>query len=128
MTRPRFLASCSSTTSCTLRLELHRVKADECENITGASVTASTSFMVASDDLDRSTIMPSRFISRTMVWEEGEKGQTCEYCETHSFHHDVIVIKLKNVISFCIYKRFENMIIKRDKFYSRCECNERKFP
>jgi hypothetical protein len=39
--------------------------ADECEKITGASATRSASSIVSGDTWERSTSIPSRFISRT---------------------------------------------------------------
>ena len=53
----------SSRARCAARSTSAR--ADECEKITGASVTSSASLIVAGDTCERSTSMPSRFISRT---------------------------------------------------------------
>ena len=41
--------------------------ADECEKITGAFVTSSTLFIVWSETCERSTSIPSRFISRITI-------------------------------------------------------------
>ena len=40
-------------------------RAEECEKITGASLASSASLIVPGETCDRSTSMPSRFISRT---------------------------------------------------------------
>jgi hypothetical protein len=40
-------------------------RAEECEKITGAAETRMASLMVPGDTCDRSTSIPSRFISRT---------------------------------------------------------------
>lgn len=53
------------TWSGTLRELLHSACADECEKITGARLMRSASNIVGTDTWDKSTIMPSRFISRT---------------------------------------------------------------
>src|SRR3712207_7378253 len=51
--------------SGTLRGTSAMARTDECEKITGACVTSSASLIVAGETCDRSTSMPSRFISRT---------------------------------------------------------------
>jgi hypothetical protein len=48
---------------------LHKASADECENMTGALVTSNASTIVWTDTCDRSTIIPSRFISRITSWK-----------------------------------------------------------
>lgn len=53
------------TWSGTLRELLQSACADECEKITGARLVRSASNIVGTDTWDKSTIMPSRFISRT---------------------------------------------------------------
>jgi len=53
------------TWSGTLRELLQSACADECEKITGARLMRSASNIVGTDTWDKSTIMPSRFISRT---------------------------------------------------------------
>ena len=53
------------TWSGTLRELLQSACADECEKITGARLIRSASNIVGTDTWDKSTIMPSRFISRT---------------------------------------------------------------
>ena len=55
----------ASTSSGTLRGWSQTARAEECEKITGASVTRSASRMVEGATWERSTSMPSRFISRT---------------------------------------------------------------
>lgn len=45
--------------------ELQSAWADECENMTGAWLVAKASFIVLTDEWDKSIIMPNRFISRT---------------------------------------------------------------
>ena len=47
-------------------------RAEECENITGTSLTRSASRMVSADTCERSTSMPIRFISRTTSTPNGE--------------------------------------------------------
>ena len=65
ITTPPFLRMRASTASGTLRGLGVRASAVECEKITGASVTSSASFIVSADTCERSTSIPSRFISRT---------------------------------------------------------------
>ncbi len=65
ITTPPFFGSMASTSSGTFLGTLHRARAEECEKMIGASVTASASFMVSGDTWLRSTSMPRRFISRT---------------------------------------------------------------
>ena len=50
--------------------ELHTAFAEECENITGASLTARVSCAVCIELWERSTIIPKRFISSTTVWNK----------------------------------------------------------
>jgi len=54
-----------STWSGTLRELLQSACAEECEKMTGARLIRRASSIVGTDTWDRSTIMPSRFISRT---------------------------------------------------------------
>uniref|UniRef100_A0A182V5K2 Uncharacterized protein n=1 Tax=Anopheles merus TaxID=30066 RepID=A0A182V5K2_ANOME len=54
-----------STWSGTLRELLQMAWAEECEKMTGAFEVASASSIVGTETCDRSTIMPSRFISVT---------------------------------------------------------------
>jgi len=65
ITTPRFFGSSCRTSSGTLRGTLQIARAEECEKIAGASLTARASFIVSGDTWLRSTSMPSRFISRT---------------------------------------------------------------
>jgi len=53
------------TWSGTLRELLQMACAEECENISGALEAARASSIVGTETCDRSTIMPSRFISLT---------------------------------------------------------------
>ena len=53
--------------SGTLRVLLHKVKADEWEKMTGALETASESRIVARETCDKSINIPRRFISATTV-------------------------------------------------------------
>ena len=50
--------------------ELHTACAEECENITGASLTSRVSLAVWIELWERSTIIPNRFISSTTVWKK----------------------------------------------------------
>ena len=63
------LTSDLRTSSGTFLEELHSLKAEEWENMTGALLASRASFMVWTDACDKSTIMPSRFISRTTAWK-----------------------------------------------------------
>ncbi len=65
ITTPPFFATICRMLSGTLRGTLQIAFADECEKITGASVTRSASSIVSGETWLRSTSMPSRFISRT---------------------------------------------------------------
>ena len=65
MTTPPFFGSRRRMSSGTLRGRRSSAAADECEKITGASATRSASSMVSGETWERSTSMPSRFISRT---------------------------------------------------------------
>ena len=65
ITTPPFFGSICSTLSGTLRGTLHSALADECEKITGASLTRIASSIVSGDTWLRSTSIPSQFISRT---------------------------------------------------------------
>lgn len=56
-----------------MRDVLHSACADEWEKMTGACVTAKTSRIVCADVCDKSTIIPSRFISRTTAWKARKK-------------------------------------------------------
>lgn len=67
ITSPPLRATSRRMSSGTFRDELHSAYADECEKITGASLVASVSRIVPIETCDRSTIMPMRFISRTIV-------------------------------------------------------------
>ena len=59
------LTTCLSTWSGTLRAAGQSLRAAECEKRTGAREVARASFIVCVDACDRSTIIPSRFISST---------------------------------------------------------------
>jgi hypothetical protein len=65
ITTPPFAFTAVSTSSGTLRGWSQIARADECEKITGASDTRSASCIVAGETCERSTSMPSRFISWT---------------------------------------------------------------
>ena len=65
ITTPPFFFTSARTSSGTLRGTSQIARADECEKITGASVTRRASRMVSADTWLRSTSIPSRFISRT---------------------------------------------------------------
>jgi len=60
-----------STSSGTLRGWSSSARALECEKITGACVVSSAAFMVSGDTWERSTSMPSRFISCTTARPNG---------------------------------------------------------
>jgi hypothetical protein len=53
--------------SGTFLVELQSARADECEKMSGACEAASAARIVFTDTWDRSTIIPSRFISFTML-------------------------------------------------------------
>ena len=65
MHTPPLTVSRRSTSSGTLRGLSQTARALEWEKITGAADTSSAACMVAADTCDRSTSMPSRFISST---------------------------------------------------------------
>jgi hypothetical protein len=65
ITIPPFFGSFSRTSSGTLRTWSQRARAEEWEKMTGASATLSASSIVAGVTCERSTSIPSRFISRT---------------------------------------------------------------
>lgn len=62
---PPLAGSSASTSSGMLRGWSQTARAEECEKITGASETASASRIVVAATCERSTSMPTRFISRT---------------------------------------------------------------
>src|SRR5450756_412412 len=65
MQTPSLSRRVSSTSSGTLRVVSQTARADECENITGTSLTRRASRMVSAETCERSTSIPMRFISRT---------------------------------------------------------------
>ena len=65
MTTPPLGPTRLRMSSGTLRGTASSAFADECEKITGASATRSASSIVSGDTWERSTSIPSRFISRT---------------------------------------------------------------
>ena len=65
MHTPPLTASRRSTSSGTLRGLSQTARALECEKITGAADASRAACMVAVETCDRSTSMPSRFISAT---------------------------------------------------------------
>src|SRR5450756_3009296 len=65
MQRPSLSRRVSSTSSGTLRGTSQTARADECENITGTSLTRSAWRIVSAETCERSTSIPMRFISRT---------------------------------------------------------------
>lgn len=66
MTNPLLAATLLSMESGTFLEELHKAWAEEWENMTGAFETAMASFMVLIDTWDKSTMIPSLFISFTI--------------------------------------------------------------
>uniref|UniRef100_A0A182Q4M9 Uncharacterized protein n=1 Tax=Anopheles farauti TaxID=69004 RepID=A0A182Q4M9_9DIPT len=67
----------SVTWSGTLRELLQMAWAEECEKMTGAFEVASASSIVGTDTCERSTIMPSRFISETTSVPKWERPPMC---------------------------------------------------
>ena len=65
---PPLAGSRASTSSGMLRGWSQTARAEECEKITGAPVASSASRMVVAATCERSTSMPTRFISRTTSW------------------------------------------------------------
>jgi hypothetical protein len=65
ITTPLFLVTARSMSSVMLRGALAIARAEECDAITGARLTSSASKNVLSATCEMSTIMLSRFISRT---------------------------------------------------------------
>jgi hypothetical protein len=69
ITTPPFCGNFCKISSGTLRGTLQTARADECEKITGACATRNASLIVLGAACERSTSMPSRFISRTIFAE-----------------------------------------------------------
>ena len=86
ITTPPFFGSSRSTSSGTLRGTSHRARAEECEKITGASLTRIASFMASGDTWDRSTSMPSQFISRTTASPNFDRPPTLAAPVAESAH------------------------------------------
>ncbi|MCY1014093.1 hypothetical protein OV079_52970 [Nannocystis pusilla] len=86
ITTPPFSGIRRRMSSGTLRAVSAIARADECEKMTGASLTRSASSIVAGDTCDRSTSMPRRFISRTTSspnvvspsWRGGSTAQSAQ--------------------------------------------------
>ncbi len=76
MQTPPRPAIVSRTSSGTLRGESHTARADEWLKITGASLVASAARIVVGATWLRSTIIPSRFISRTTSWPKAVRPPT----------------------------------------------------
>ena len=72
ITTPPFFGSICRTLSGTLRGTSFTARADECEKITGACETRIASSIVSGDTCERSTSMPSQFISRTTSSPNGD--------------------------------------------------------
>jgi hypothetical protein len=72
ITTPPSCGISRSTLSGTLRACPVTARAEEWEKITGASDTRMASSMVSSETWLRSTIIPSRFISRTTASPNGD--------------------------------------------------------
>ena len=68
MQTPPCVLSRARTSSGTLRGWSQTARAEECEKITGASLVSRAARMVSAETCERSTSMPSRFISRTTSW------------------------------------------------------------
>ena len=72
ITTPPLAGTSLRIESGTSRVWLVRARAEECENITGARDVWSASDIVMSFTCDRSTSIPSRFISSTTCLPNGE--------------------------------------------------------
>ena len=86
MQTPPLSARRASTSSGTLRGWSQTARAEECENSTGACVTSSASRMVSADTWERSTSIPSRFISRTTSRPNGESPPSTGSSVAESAH------------------------------------------
>ena len=86
MTTPPFSGSRRNTSSGTLRGWSVTALADECEKMTGASVTSSASCMLPGDTCEMSTSMPSQFISRTTSRPNGESPPSSGSAQQESAH------------------------------------------
>src|ERR1700722_10399456 len=74
---PPFLASAAIISSVMLRGTLQSARQEECEAMIGALLTASASQNVLSAVCEISTIIPSRFISRTTCLPNGVRPLWC---------------------------------------------------
>ena len=86
MQTPPFPARRSRTSSGTLRGWSHTARAEECENTTGASVVSRASRIVSAETCERSTSIPSRFISRTTSRPNGESPPSTGSSVAESAH------------------------------------------
>ena len=86
ITTPPFPVTRRSTSSGTLRGTSVSARADECEKITGASLTRSASSIVSGDTCDRSTSIPSQFISRTTASPKAVSPPCCGGDAAQSAH------------------------------------------
>src|SRR5690606_22619885 len=84
MHTPPLPGSAASTSSGTLRGTSQTARAEECEKITGASLTRSAARIVSAETWERSTSMPSRFISLTTSSPNGDSPPTCGWSVAES--------------------------------------------
>ncbi|MDQ0813039.1 hypothetical protein QFZ63_004753 [Streptomyces sp. B3I7] len=83
---PPLPGSRSSTSSGMLRGWSQTARAEECEKTTGAEVVSSAARMVAGATWERSTSMPSRFISRTTSRPKADSPPTAGSSVAESAH------------------------------------------
>ncbi len=96
MHTPPLPGSAASTSSGTLRGVSHSASAEEWLKITGASVVSSASRIVVAATWLRSTIIPSRFISRTTSRPNSLRPPTTGTSVAESAH---------GVLSLCVSVR-----------------------
>ena len=86
MQSPPLPGNWASTSSGTLRGWSQTARAELWEKTTGDSVVESAARMVSAETWERSTSMPSRFISRTTSWPKGERPPSTGSSVAESAH------------------------------------------
>lgn len=93
MATPPLAASIRSTSSGMLRGWSQTARAEECEKITGATDVASASRMVVAATWERSTSIPTRFISRTTSRPNSDRPPT---------RGESVAESAQSVLSLCV--------------------------
>ena len=97
MTTPPLSSAARRMSSGTLRFTSQSARAEECEKITGAFETRSASSIVPSDTCDKSTSMPSLFISSTTCSPNGVRPPCSGGCACESAQLEVHVVRQRHV-------------------------------